>query len=182
MNEATIKISLLGNSRKIFRQICKTKKQLQSNSSLMELNNSEKNETNVLSFKSGSSKNVFEEDEALDITPNISTELHYCDHCENTTEYALQKKISRDTEPRHLSGDFLESMLFPHLKKKNKKTTVLGVELKRSKTSSDLIKELFIPAPSPLNVKLFGGHTAVEMERERSRNSGYIIHPCSKLR
>lgn len=49
-------------------------------------------------------------------------------------------------------------------------------------TSAELIKELLYPADTPLNIRLFGGRKAVEMEIERSRKSGYIIHPCSKLR
>ena len=49
-------------------------------------------------------------------------------------------------------------------------------------TSGDLIKELFSPADTSINARLFGGRNAVEKEIERSKKSGYIIHPCSKLR
>lgn len=96
-----------------------------------------------------------------------------------------------DDTPLHLQGDFLEAMLFPHLDP-DKKTSIYGMNQRRGfgmrllqkgqTTSADLIKELFCPAHTLVNQKLFGGKTGVDIERERSRNSGYVIHPCSKLR
>ena len=96
-----------------------------------------------------------------------------------------------DDTPLHLQGDFLEAMLFPHLDP-DKKTSIYGMNQRRGfgmrllqkgqTTSADLIKELFCPAHTLVNQKLFGGQTGVDIERERSRNSGYVIHPCSKLR
>lgn len=105
----------------------------------------------------------------------------------------LKSNIPEDPDdtPLHLQGDFLEAMLFPHLDP-DKKTSVYGMNQRRGfgmtllqrgqTTSADLIKELFCPAHTLVNQKLFGGKKGVDIERERSRNSGYVIHPCSKLR
>ena len=105
----------------------------------------------------------------------------------------LKSNIPEDPDdtPLHLQGDFLEAMLFPHLDP-DKKTSIYGMNQRRGfgmrllqrgqTTSADLIKELFCPAHTLVNQKLFGGKTGVDIERERSRNSGYVIHPCSNLR
>lgn len=100
------------------------------------------------------------------------------DHCGDKKE---------DT-PSHLMNDFLGAMLFPHLDQKSEKHFINFAKqprlqfLNKKKTSAGLIKNLFCPAHSSQTIKFFGGISAIEYERERSKNSGFVIHPWSKLR
>ena len=52
----------------------------------------------------------------------------------------------------------------------------------RRATSAELIREFLGPADTPVNARLFGGKKAVQVEIERAKSYGYVIHPCSKLR
>ena len=52
----------------------------------------------------------------------------------------------------------------------------------RRSTSAELIREFLGPADTPVNARLFGGKKAVQVEIERMKSYGYVIHPCSKLR
>lgn len=45
-----------------------------------------------------------------------------------------------------------------------------------------MIKESLCPAETSFNVKICGGKRGFDVERERSKSSGYVIHPCSKIR
>ena len=49
-------------------------------------------------------------------------------------------------------------------------------------TIQSKVQSWFAPAISPVNIKLFGGKRAIEKEKWRSRQAGWIIHPMSTLR
>lgn len=55
-------------------------------------------------------------------------------------------------------------------------------DLTRRKTIHHKVRSWLIPSETPANVKIFGGRRAVQEERIRSRNAGWIIHPYSNLR
>jgi len=135
---------------------------------------------------------------------NVAVEKSCCKYCPSITrkisheQYnSVHESVTSDNNnetnqdtPIHLKGDFLEAMLFPHLDPGKKDYYANNQSNNTSKklfergqsTSAGLIKELFCPAHTPINTKLFGGSKGVDLERERSKNSGYVIHPCSKLR
>ncbi|XP_065673063.1 potassium/sodium hyperpolarization-activated cyclic nucleotide-gated channel 4 isoform X3 [Hydra vulgaris] len=104
------------------------------------------------------------------------------------TEEDANIKASEDDIPMHLMDDFLGAMLFPHFDQKAEKSFMSFKKqpkrqlFKKKNTSADLIKDLFCPAHNNQTIKFFGGKKAMEFERERSKNSGFVIHPWSKLR
>ena len=97
-------------------------------------------------------------------------------------------RSKEDEIPLHLMDDFLGAMLFPHFDQKADKHFMSFTKqpkrqlFKKKNTSANLIKDLFCPAHTSQTIKFFGGKKAMEFERERSKNSGFVIHPWSKLR
>lgn len=111
-----------------------------------------------------------------------TTDLDQIDNKEKETKAHLMKLQSVD-------DDFLQTLLFPHLET-TLKDEIMGTKprgrtyelLKRSRSITKYFAEYLYPSRTRNNMKIFGGKKAVELERERAKHSGYIIHPCSKFR
>ncbi|XP_057290465.1 potassium/sodium hyperpolarization-activated cyclic nucleotide-gated channel 1-like [Hydractinia symbiolongicarpus] len=86
-----------------------------------------------------------------------------------------------------LSHPKLASIIFSHRNKQRIMNRIHNLKDTTKKlrvhiTPTDVIKELLCPAETSFNVKICGGKRGFDVERERSKSSGYVIHPCSKIR
>lgn len=97
----------------------------------------------------------------------------------------LNQKLPSTDE--FLSHPKVAPLIFPHRNKQRSKNRIHNLKdttkkLRLHITSTDVIKELLCPAETSFNVKICGGKRGFDVERERSKSSGYVIHPCSKIR
>ena len=59
---------------------------------------------------------------------------------------------------------------------------VLQSNINRRNTIQRRVRSWIAPATTPANVKIFGGKRAVQIEQQRSKAAGWVIHPYSSLR
>ena len=117
--------------------------------------------------------------------------LSDCNHNKNSDK-------ENNLYPSHLTHDFLGSIIVPHPRfgvskvrdsvlitpgyMKNISLGLLHKDISRRQGIANAVKTWFMPSTTAINLKLFGGKKAVQIEQERAREAGMIIHPCSRFR
>lgn len=146
------------------------------------------------------------DDEELNFLNNLTHDYDFnrnsLDRTVDTRESQADKiTLTSDkcSYPSHLQKDFLGSILVPQPRfdkywdrdtlvvtpnsfMKNISLGLLQQDITQRTGRCSLLREMFEPSATALNMKIFGGKKAVQQEQEKARRAGCVIHPCSKFR